>query len=611
MAFWDWLIVGCYIIIPLGIGAYLSKKGASGVSEFFVAGRTLSWFVAGTGIVATTFSSDTPLMVAGMSRKIGIFDNWFWWSAAIGYVASVFFFSKLWRRSEVITDIEFVVKRYDESKSRNFLRIFNVFFSTFSNVLITASIFLGMSKILTALLQLNPAPICTLPIIGDLNSGTMITLGLGVLAIGYTMLAGQYGVAYIAVFQFALAMAGCIGLGVIVYLDAASGEGILAKLQSTAEFKPEHLNFLPDFKQMGTAVFTFLAYVLIATINGTACGGYFVQKLASCKSEKDAFFGFLWFNICHFIVRPWPWIVVGIMSMYYLPGLQDPEMAFPKMIHLFLPTGLKGLMVAAMFAAFTDTIDTQMNWGASFIINDFYMPFVSKNKSQRHYVFVSRLCMLLIILTSILISMKLKSILDIYKYLAVIGGAAGTVSIMRWYWWRVNPCSELSAIAASLLIGNMLEIFMPNKPGQDLFAVRALINIGTVGVIWVVVTIFTSKTPGNKTIEFYKKMKIGGLGWAKVRKLTGVEPVKNEFRNNIVGWISCVITIYAVLFVIGKLLFQQWLSALVCFVIAALSGYVLSRSIANVSFLSPPTVTQSSLVESESQQKVSGATALK
>ena len=220
-------------------------------------------------------------------------------------------------------------------------------------------------------------------------------------------------------------------------------------------------------------------------------------------------------------------------------------------------------MVAAMFAAFTDTVNTQMNWGASFIINDFYMPFVSKNKSQQHYVFVSRLCMFLIIFSSVLISMKLKSILDIYKYLAVIGGAAGTVSIIRWYWWRVNPYSELSAIAASLIIGNMLEIFLPNKPGQDLFAVRALINIGVVGVIWVVVTILTSKTPGNKTIEFYKKMKVGGPGWAKVRKLTGVEPVKNEFRNNIVGWISCVIMIYAVLFVIGKLLFQQWLSALV------------------------------------------------
>lgn len=587
MSFLDWLIVGSYILIPLGIGIYFSKRGASGVSEFFVAGRTLGWFVAGTGMVATTFSSDTPLMVAGMSRRMGIFDNWFWWSAAIGYVASVFFFSKLWRRSEVITDIEFVVKRYDEGRSTNFLRVFNVVFCTFTNVLITASIFLGMSKILTAILHLNPEPICSLPILGSLNSGTLITLALGVLAIGHTIFAGQYGLAYIAVFQFSLAMAGCIGLGVIVYFDASGGQGFMAKLQSSPAFRLEQLNFLPDFRHMGTAVFTFLAYVLIATINGTASGGYFVQKLAACKSEKDAFLGFLWFNICHFIVRPWPWIVVGIMSIYYLPNLQDPETAFPKMIDLFLPSGLRGLMVAALFAAFTDTVDTQMNWGASFVVNDLYMPFVSKNKSQRHYVFVSRLCMLLIVAVSILISTRLKSILEIYKYLAVIGGAIGTVSIIRWYWWRVNPYAELSAIVSSLLIGNMLEVFLPNRQGHDLFAARALVNIAAVMLIWVTVAVFTSKTPSKKTIEFYKKMKIGGLGWAKVRELTGIEPVKNELRNNIIGWLSCVVTIYAVLFCIGKLLFHQWLSASICFVVAAFSGYILSRSISNVNFLSP------------------------
>ncbi|MFA6175809.1 MAG: hypothetical protein WC765_04435 [Phycisphaerae bacterium] len=592
MSLLDWIIVGAYVLIPLGISIYFSRRGSSGVSEFFVAGRSLSWFVAGTGMVATTFSSDTPLMVAGLSRRTGIYDNWFWWSAAIGYVAAVFFLSKLWRRCEVITDIEFVVKRYDQGRSTSFLRIFNVFYNTLLNILITASVFLAMSKILTGLLHLNPEPIYTLPVLGGLNAGTLITFGLGILAIGHTILAGQYGIAYIAVFQFSLAMAGCIGLAVIVYIDSIGGQGILAKLQSSPAFKPEQLNFLPDLRNMDTGIFTFFAYVIIATINGASSGGYFVQKLAACKSEKDAFLGFLWFNFCHFIVRPWPWIVVGIMSIYYLPNLHDPEMSFPQMIDLFMPVGLKGLMLAALFAAFTDTVDTQMNWGASFVINDLYMPFLGKNKSQKHYVFVSRLCMLFIVISAVLISARLDSILNIYKYLAVIGSAIGTVCIVRWYWWRVNPYSELSAIVASLLIGNLLEILLPSTPGHDLFAIRALANIVAVLIVWVVVTIFTCRVPSEKTIEFYKLMKIGGPGWAKVRHLTGIEPVKNELRNNVIGWASCVITIYAVLFCIGKLLFQQWLSALTCFVIAALGGLVMSRSISSVHFIRPEAYAQ-------------------
>ena len=587
MSLLDWLIVGAYVLIPLGISIYFSKRGASGVSEFFVAGRSLSWFVAGTGMVATTFSSDTPLMVAGLSRRTGIFDNWFWWSSAIGYVAAVFFFAKLWRRCEVITDIEFVVKRYDPGASTSFLRVFNVFYNAFINILITASVFLAMSKILTALLHLDPEPICSVPLLGGLNAGTVITFGLGALAIGHTILAGQYGIAYIAVFQFSLAMAGCIGLAVIVYLDAISGHGLTAKLHSSAVFRPEQLNFLPDFRNMGTGVFTFFAYVIIAIINGASSGGYFVQKLAACKSEKDAFLGFLWFNFCHFIVRPWPWIVVGIMSIYYLPNLSDPEMSFPQMIDLFMPIGLKGLMLAALLAAFTDTVDTQMNWGASFVINDFYMPFVSKNKSQRHYVFVSRICMLIIVISATLIAVKLTSILDIYKYLAVIGSAVGTVCIARWYWWRVNAFSELSSIVASLVIGNALEIYMPSTDAHDLFAARALINIAAVLIIWVIVTVLTSRTPSQKTLEFYKSMKIGGPGWAKVRRITGIEPPANELRNNVIGWISCSIAIYSVLFLIGKMLFHQWSSALISLAVAAAAGYVLYKSISKVNFLEP------------------------
>jgi SSS family solute:Na+ symporter len=598
----DWLIVSVYVLIPLGISIYFSKRGASGVSEFFVAGRSLGWFVAGTGMVATTFSSDTPLMVAGLSRRTGIYDNWFWWSAAIGYVAAVFFFAKLWRRCEVITDIEFVVKRYDAGASTNFLRVFNVFYNAFVNILITASVFLAMSKILTGLLHLDPAPICTVPLLGGLNTGTLITFGLAVLAIGHTILAGQYGIAYIAVFQFSLAMVGCIGLAVFVYLDAVSGQGLAAKLHSSPVFKPEQLNFFPDFLNMGTGVFTFFAYVIIAIINGASSGGYFVQKLSACKSEKDAFLGFLWFNFCHFIVRPWPWIVVGIMSMYYLPNLSDPEMSFPQMIDLFMPIGLKGLMLAALFAAFTDTVDTQMNWGASFVINDFYMPFVNKNKSQRHYVFVSRICMLIIVISATLIAVKLTSILDIYKYLAVIGGAVGTVLIARWYWWRVNAFSELSAIAASLIIGNALEIYLPSTDAHDLFAVRALINITAVLIIWVIVTILTSRAPSQKTFEFYKMMKIGGPGWAKICRITGIEPPANELRNNVIGWASCVITIYAVLFCLGKLLFQQWLSALTCFIVAALAGFVLSRSISSIHFIQPEAHEQPTKSEIELQK---------
>ncbi|MFZ9034090.1 MAG: sodium:solute symporter family protein [Anaerohalosphaeraceae bacterium] len=586
MAGIDWVIVAAYIVIAIGIGAFFTKRAAQNTDEFFVAGRSLPWFIAGTSIVATTFSTDTPLFVAGMSRDTGISSNWFWWSVAVGQIATVFFFARLWRRTGVVTDLEFVVKRYKASASRSFLRIFKVFFDgILINCTVIASVTLAMTKIMKTMLNISDTPLFTMPFFGEITFTAVLLLILAGSAVLYSCLSGLYGVVYTDLVQFALAMIGCIGLAVIVYIDASKGVGLMQKLSEAPDFKPETLNFFPDLNSLNLLSFAFVVYILVG-VTGAAGNGYFVQRLLATRSEKDSFLAFLWFNICHYVLRPWPWIIVGLLSLHYFPELKDSENAFPLMMNKFLPVGLKGIMVASLLAAFMSTIDTLLNWGSSYLVNDLYRPFFCKDRDAKHYVFASRVCMIFLTGIALIVTTKLTSILDAYKYLSVILGGTGLVLIARWYWWRVNAISEIVAIAGSFVVGNLMELLLPSTESVDYYPVRVLVTIVSVTVLWVIVTLKTSKKPDEKTIQFYSEIKVSGPGWRKIKDLTQIPAQDGEFRESFVAWFLCVVFLYSILLGIGKCLFLEWYRAGLYLSLAFISGWLLRKSILKMHFMS-------------------------
>lgn len=477
-----------------------------------------------------------------------------------------------------MTDVEFVVQRYEPSTATTVLRIFKVFFDgILLNCIVMASVTLAMAKVINVMLNLPRSVVLELPLIGDIYWSSILLLILGFSAVLYSALSGLYGVVYTDLLQFILSMAGSIGLAVIVYIRASS-DNIITDFTQKTVVKETFLDFFPSVNSSSFAVFTFFVYIFLTWWHRVPGNGYYVQRLLATRSEKDSVLAFLWFNICQYVIRPWPWIIVGLFSLYYLEGLTDHESSFPEMINNFLPAGLKGIMVASMLAAFMSTIDTHLNWGTSYIINDFYVPYIKSRKNVSHYILISRLLMIGLIVTALLLASKLSSILAAYKYLSVVFGGIATVMIARWYWWRVNPWSEISAIISSLIVGNLTQVIFTSYDGKDLYAVRLVITVLTVTTTWITVTYLTSSQKPNRfIIDFYRKMRIPGPGWKKVKELAGYNSDRSELMINFAGWISCVIFIYSLTLGIGKILFQEFFTGFSCFILSVLSGFVLTK----------------------------------
>ena len=596
----DWIIVGVYVLSAIGIGLFFTKKAAKSSTDFFVAGRSLPWIIAGTSIVATTFSSDTPIFVAGLTRDEGFSGNWFWWSGLIGGMAGVFFFAKLWRRTKALTDVEFVAQRYDAGPATNILRGFKVFFhGVFENCVIIASVTLAMSKVIDVILDLPTTAAFTLPFIGDISWNSAILILLGGVAVLYSTLSGLYGVVYTDLIQFALAMVGSISLAFFAYRSAGGGEGMMAKLQDSPDFSNALTRIVPDLSlnpmNIGTA--TFLILVTVMWWGNAPGQGYLVQRLLATKSERDSMLALLWFNFCHYVLRSWPWLTVGLLSLIYFKadapelmnaaGAYDSERAFPAMIDMFLPVGLKGVMVASLLAAFMSTLDTHLNWGASYLVNDFYQPFINKKATTSQIVAISRWSMVVLTILAVILATKLTGIIDAYKYLAVIGGGLAVIMIARWFWWRVNAQAELAAVATSLVCGNLLELAWKHPEGQDFFAIHAGINLLITTAVWIFVAIKTQPEPTEQTIHFYQSVRVGGPGWGKIRQATGLDPISGDFGNSLIGWISGSTFIMSMLIGVGKLLFLEKGTAMLSFGISAVSFIFLMKAINAAKFNSP------------------------
>ncbi len=571
LSFIDWLIILFYFVLSLAVGLYYTKRATGSLTEYFVAGRTLSWWLAGTSIVATSFAADTPLAIAGIVRTRGIQGNWYWWSGLMGGMLCVFFYARLWRRARILTDVEFVELRYG-GKAASGLRLFHALYrSTLFNTVTMGWVILAMAKIVHELLGWDKAFSVSV---------------LVVMTLVYTLLSGIWGAVVTDFFQFIWAMTGCIVLAILVVIKTGGPAELVIKaiesaraLQGTETLSkvitPDQLTgFVPSPGATNLAIFSFFVFIFFQWLGGGEGGGFLAQRLFSTKNEKHSMLAVLWYNFAHYAVRPWPWIIVGLGSLIYFPNIADPESSYPKMMVMFLPVGWRGFLVAGFLAAFMSTITTHLNWGASYLVNDFYKRFIRKDASERHYVFVSQLATFLMAVLAGFTAWRMKSIYEAWLFIQLLMVGTSLVVLLRWYWWRINVWSELSAMISSLVISLTLEKSPAFKSiqGPDFYAVRLVITLAICTVIWILVTLLTKPVEEKQLEDFFRHVRPGGMWGPIAKKCSDVKKLHLGFPE-VANFFLGTICIYSSLFSIGWLMMGQIQRGLIAAGLCALSGY--------------------------------------
>jgi SSS family solute:Na+ symporter len=573
----DWSIVAAYFLFNLGIGFYYKARAGKSTGEFFLGGRNVPWWLAGTSMVATTFAADTPLAVTGMVARNGIAGNWLWWNFVASGMLTVFFFSRLWRRSGVMTDVEFAEIRY-AGKPAAFLRGFRaVYLGIPINCIILGWVNLAMVKILMLILGVSKI------------EALAIVLGMIVITSFISTLAGLWGVLVTDMFQFVVKMGMVIALAVSAVRAVGGIDQMKLKLAELDRARGlasggagSVLSFVPDLNSAWMPMMTFLVYISVvwwATWYPGAepgGGGYVAQRMFSAKDERHSLLATLWFNIAHFALRPWPWILVGLASIILYPNLQDKESGYVMVMIDHLPPSLRGLMVAAFAAAYMSTIGTQLNWGASYLVNDFYRRFLRPNESERRYVQVSQFATVLLTIISAVVTFYMDSIAGAWQLLIGIGAGTGTVLILRWYWWRINAWSEISAMTSALIVSTLLRLhYGVNNEDPLVFAKSTLITVGITTVVWLLVTLLTAPEPNGKLESFYRRVRPSAALWQPIAKRCPDVPPSRDFAWNFVDWICGCVMIYSSLFGIGKIILKDTALGLIFIAAAAVAGAII------------------------------------
>jgi len=571
----DWAIIFVYFAITTAIALHFSKRATGSLTEYFVAGRTLSWWVAGTSIVATSFAADTPLAIAAIVRTRGIQGNWYWWSGLMGGMLCVFFYARLWRRSRIITDVEFVELRYG-GKPASLLRLFHAFYrSTVFNCITMGWVILAMSKIVQELLGWDKVVAVSV---------------LVALTLVYTIFSGIWGVVATDFFQFIWAMFGSIVLAVICVVKLGGPKAFAEKAVAAAAAAQETetlskviepgqlLSFTPTVGASNLAIFAFLVFILIQWWGGGEGGGFLAQRLFSTKNEKHSLLAVLWYNFAHYAVRPWPWIIVGLASLVYFPNLADPESAYPKMMVLLLPVGLKGIMVAAFLAAFMSTINTHLNWGASYLVNDVYKRFIRKGASERHYVLISQISTVGMAILAGLTAWSMQSIVRAWFFIQLLMVGTSVVVLLRWYWWRINAWSEIAAMISSLVISVAL-LYWVKIPSlgidmgtEDMYPVRLVITLALSTAIWLGVTFLTSPVPDERLADFFRRVRPGGA-WGPIAKQCPDVKKLHLGWPEVANWFLGIICIFGSLFSIGWFVTGKFLFGAIGAVVCVIAGW--------------------------------------
>ncbi len=586
----DWIIVGLFFVIVIGIGWVASKTAGKSSTEFFLGGRGMPWWLLGISMVACTFSADTPNLVTGMVRENGVAKNWAWWAFLITGMVTVFIYAKLWRRSGVMTDLEYYELRYS-GKAASFLRGFrSLYLGVFFNCLIMGSVTLAAIKIGSVMLGLSP---------------WVIVVGASAVVVIYAALGGIKGVIWADFFQYGIAMFGAVYAAVVAVRQPQVGG--LEKLLGNEKILSK-LSFFPDFSDPSVYIPLLIIPIAVqwwavwypgAEPGG---GGYIAQRMLAAKNEKNAIGATLFFNFMHYAIRPWPWIIVALASLIIYPDLVsikaafpniDPEylkddIAYPVMLSK-LETGWLGLVVASIIAAYMSTIGTHLNWGSSYVVNDFYKRFVKPEASEKEQVTVGRITtVVLMVLAGFLSLTLLDNATQAFNILILSGAGSGAIYLLRWFWWRINAWTEISAMIAATLSALILVLFVDDTTLKtsvlDGFTMKLLISVGFTSLTWILVTFLTRPESQDTLLKFYKLTKPGGPGWKKVleeAKRSGdfVEEGGKRWEMPVqilLVFIGCIV-IYASLFAIGNMVYGNYFMAMILFIVVIAGTYLLFR----------------------------------
>ncbi len=590
----DWAIIAGYLLFSLLVGVAYTKRASGGLVEYFASGRSLPWWVLGTSMVATTFSTDTPLLITNFVReKEGVSANWLWWAFLLSGMMVVFFYARMWRRSQVLTDVEFYEIRYS-GRPAAFVRGFRaIYIGVFFNVLVMASVTLAATKIGQILFgwsQLTVVALC------------------GVVTLIYSVLSGLWGVVITDLFQFALAMIGAFVAAIYSVSHPAVGglAGLVRKIPL------QKLNLFPSAGNSELFIGAFVVPLVVSWwamwYPGAEPGGgaYIAQRMIAAKNERHSLLSTLWFNVAHYALRPWPWILVALSSMIVFPHLSDIQSAFPNVepslvkddiaypaMLKFLPHGFLGLMTASLIAAYMSTIDTHLNWGASYVVNDFYKRFLRPNASDRHYILVSRLATIGSMVLACAVSFLLKSAARNFEIMLMVGAGTGLIYLLRWYWWRINAWSEISAMIAAVAATVVFWIFGPDiacrwealavKDAKGVLQLAAHWRlVGTACIttaVWVMVTFLTRPASRETLVKFYRLVRPAGPGWKPIAAEAPEVKSPDRLTQNFLGWVIGSATVYSALFATGSLLYGRIAVGLILAAVFLVSGIALLRLI--------------------------------
>ncbi|MEE8479027.1 MAG: sodium:solute symporter family protein [Candidatus Neomarinimicrobiota bacterium] len=586
----DWTIIAVYILFSIAVGVYFTKRASKNTEEYFLSGRSLPWWIVGTSMVATTFAADTPLAITEFIRGAGIWQNWFWWNQLLAGLLAVFLFSRLWRRARVLTDNELLEIRYS-GKPAAFLRGFKAaYFGILYNFIVMGWVINAMASVAAVMLNI------------DRWTAVWICVAIALL---YALLAGFWGVVVTDFVQFGIAMFGSIALAIIAVNAMGGMDNLLTMLNemipaasdtaAATTITTNTLKFIPpvpdaDFFTMEFWESPFSKFLVFLTIlwwsrDNSDGGGYIIQRMSSAKNEKHALLATLWFNLTHYAFRVWPWILVAMVSIVAFPDVSEwalgDKVGYPLVMQKFLGPGMKGLLVVSFLAAFMSTIDTHLNWGASYLINDIYKRFIKPEKSfsdqskaQRHYVLVSRILTVFLMIFAALIAVKMQSIGKAWEFIFAMGAGIGLVLILRWFWWRINAWTEISALITSILITVTLEIIAGIQTvnagmtytlfgrAPIIFGIelqmhhKLLIIVPCAILVWLTVTFLTKPEKDSTLKEFYQRVQPGGW-WKPISK--DIPRTKaNVTKGFLSNWLAGIAFIFGATFAIGNLIFGNW-----------------------------------------------------
>ena len=550
LALIDWIIIAAYIVMALAIGLFYTRRASRSKEDFFLSGRSLPWWLVGTSMAATNFAADTPLAVTGMVARQGVAGVWFLWSSAITATLATFFFARLWRRARVVTDAEIIELRYSGPPARA-LRLFKGFyFGVIINCFVMAWVMVAMSKIMAA----------------TLGWDKLTTLAVfSLITVAYTMLSGFWGVVVTDFVQYFLAALSSVMLAVLSVRHVGGVSMLKERLDAIYGSAEQILSFVPPLSQAelslkgvgSVSLSTFMTYLLVQwwAQKYADGGGKIIQRMSSARDEKQAVLGTMWFSITNYSLQVWPWIVTAAVTMVVYPGLSDPEAGYPRIMMEILPHGLLGLMVVSLVGAFMSTIDTHLNLGASYMVNDIYERFFRPGASQAHLVAVSRLAMVLLMGISCVVAWQINSIGDAWKFIIAFSSGAGLTFIVRWLWWRPNAWTEFSGMIASGAVATLLKLFRPELDhGQVL-----LIVVPASTLCWLVATFTTTPVERDVLVAFYGRVQPGTPWWGDIPDQCELTGHAGGFGSIVVNFLVGVLCLYLLCFGVGSLAFAHWL----------------------------------------------------